>query len=1563
MKNLQRTLLIILLFVFTISASANNDVSAISNSADFFTNNSNPPDDLPSEAMQEVGKAMGAFAALSESGNYTSSLNINDLTQLPVGIRENKSNVEYGIVVTKAKFMSDYAMIDVYARIVTPQQGGANGKKELYFGVEGLKFSYQGDIIGEAKLSMLGNVEIPFNNNEWLLTLEGGTIAKADGGVSTNYKTFAIIDCGGIKELSIKGNIQISRNLLVPVDEKGKLIQGETVKVGDKTVPNRVRGDFSVTASDWNDLLVEINITPFAITAQTQNPDRGYFSFVVSRAILDLSDLHNAPATVFPDYYRQKGYLIDAPETWRGLYVKLLLVRLPEEFKTSNDSTKRLSFEAENMLIDSYGVSGSFSALNVLPFKEGVTSSHNAWAFSVDKIGIDLAASRLRGGYMSGQIQVPGNQYSQGEAQDDSIPNLFGYAGVITEDSYQLAVSVQKPQTFNIFGATGTINPGSTIELKVEKRRFLPKAILYGNLAIHANADTDTDTNNAGTTESDLKTILEFQALTIQTVKPYLTVQYLGAEGEHKLGGLPISINDIFFSTEEGRNESNEEITRTKIGFGITVGLQDNGFSASGGVVIKGEVAHNSNRFSWKYKGFQLSKIVLDNVDIKVATVSGELSLMRNDPEYGNGFKAYLNAKIKGISDNTAVTVNAIFGRKTFRYWGFEGAISGLNIPAGYITLTGFSGGAFYRMRPEGSSISGKAITFTPDSTLNLSLAAGVSGCFQKDDVANFMANFSIMTNAGGGLAQIGFTGEVLVMAKLTDAFPMPFQKMQDKFKQSLGNSILISALRTNSHINSFLDASQVDNYYPTETVKPSTIYGKMAMSYDFNNKIFHATADIYVNTPGGFISGIGQGGRAGWAVMHFASDEWYIHIGSPSDMVGLKMGVAGISVRTGSYFMVGTNIPGSPPPPAKVAEILGTSLEHIDYMGDLNKLGTGKGFAFGTHFSFDTGDMTVAILYARFSAGVGGDIMLKNYGTASCGNTGGGQIGFNGWYANGQAYAYLTGELGVRVKVFSFKKKFPIIKAGAAALFQVKAPNPFWMRGMLGGYYNFLGGLVKGRFKFEMQFGQECDLIEGQQEVLGGIKIIADLSPTENETDVNVFAIPQATFNMNIGEPVQIEEDDGNHTYKVVLDKFVVTDKTKNKEIEGRIEYKENGSVANFISKDILPPFTNLKVAVEVSFMEKKNGVYQVLMVDGAKAVEKAEREFTTGNAPTYIPLENIQYAYPVVEQKNYYTQEGGNGYIRLKRGQPYLFEDNTWTTKSKFVDDSGNQTPSNFAYNAAENEVSFTVPALQKSKNYTFLIAAKTKNQTGNSDTQTVKQTDTYGDSQDATSFEVESRKAQSLIQDGEIERISYTFTTSAFNTLADKINSFNFNTLEGYICSGLSFLQNHISTNEYFDKTELVGSVYTDNAPLIEVTATMEDAFAGKFKSLFYNNYPVAGITLDRANSTDSNVGIPPARALPVANGYITYLESQNGNPMLKTVFPYNYDVFRYYRADWYDITSKAANMYANGNTSPKIAELTMSSFGIIPAGTYTVNVKYRMPGNKAGTQKTVNYNFIK
>lgn len=1498
---------------------------------------------------QEIGKATAAFDALEQTGNFTSTINPNELTEFPIGLKENISSVEYSLVVIKAKFTPEYALINVYGRITTPQQGAEGGKKTLFFGAEGIKLSYNGKIIGDAKLSLLGDVSMPFNQNQWMLTLEGGRLNRSNG-ESVNDNTYIVMDCDGIKELSLKGNVQISRNVLVPLDGNGAVLP----EIGSSGIINRVRGDFSMKATDWNDLLVKVSISPFAITSQIKNQNKGYFSFFVNNAVLDLSDLRTDPDVQFPQYYNTHGYLISGTESWRGLYVQTLKIGLPQEFKTEDHIDSRVSFEANNLLIDSYGVSGNFAANNLFPIDRGVTNKENAWRYSLDKIGVDLAASKIVGANLEGTIQLPIQKNN--DNQNTGIPKYLGYKGMITEEEYLISVTTLNDINFDIWSAKATIASGSTIEMRVKNREFLPKAILNGSLAIGANASAADNNNPNEKKDADFKGV-KFQGLTLQTKAPYITVDYFGVEGEQKLANFPASIKDIQVIADG---------SQVSLGFGISVGLQEDRFSATGGMIIRGLITNENNRQRWKYDGFTLTKLGLHKVDIGVAIVTGEFQLMRNDPLYGNGFTAFLKAELTGIKGIT-VSVNAAYGYSTFRYWGFEGSVRGLTIQASALRITGFTGGAFYHMVPDRDmsldpAYADKALVLRPDNTVGLALRAGIFGSIPKENTIDIMAGFNISTNPNGGLANIGFVGEAVVMANLSKLVPGDdMAGLKDKFKEMVGKPAFLDKLK-GKWGTSMLDVADMDKEYPVTENMEGAIRAKLAMNYDFNNSVFHASLDVFVNIANGIIKGIGPNGRAGWAVVHISPDEWYMHIGTPTDMIGLKVGFGNFYLQSGSYFMVGNKIPGSPPPPQEVADILGLQLNDIDYMSSLNALGDGKGFAFGTHLKFDTGDMTALFLYARFQAGLGTDIMLKDYGEAKCSNRGGDQIGINGWYANGQAYVYLQGELGIKIKLWFIKKKIPIIKAGVASLLQAKGPNPFWVRGYLGGYYNLLGGMIKGKFRFKMEFGEECVLENSS--VLGGMKIISDLTPKKDETDVDVFAIPQATFAVRVNEPIVIPEDDGDHTYKVVVDKMTIID-DQGKEIKGIVEYAPSKDVANFISEDILPPNKTLKAVTQVSFMEKKNGMYEVVMADGQKAIEIEERVFTTGGSPNVIPLQNIQYAYPVPEQENYYTGESSKGYIKLKRGQDYLFDDPNWNTVTAFAAES--PTESDFSYNTNDNTVNFSTPNLGKEKEYTFALIAKNKN--GNSDAggnQTVEQTVKNEENQDDSGVSVttEVKKAQSLSKNGEIERLAFVFRTSKYNTFADKMSGLRFNPLWIRVSSDVVTLQNNMNADEYFDAVEISGSKYTDNLPLINLTAMMDDSFANKFKGLIYNNYPFDELTLNRAENEDDTTGIPPVKAFPVFTSYLQYLGNEKGNGFLKQTFPFKYDLFSYYKSDWYELISKAASKYvgAPANTRPALINtLLQSTYGVIPETKYNVKAKYILPGNKSGTEKQINYEF--
>ncbi len=1495
-------------------------------------------------------EAKASFKEIDSTGRWISSFGNENIQVLPVGVKHTINEVEYQLGFTSAQFTKDYMELTVFARVLLPQTDERGAPIELFFGANNVKLSHQGGIIGEANLVLLGDMFIPFNAGNWLLILKGGFDYKTGNTINRTYVT---IDCDGVKELGIEGEVQFSRNMIVPVAANGELLpETTTYKNGDDEsiqIPNRVRGAFRAVASDWNDLLVNIDLSPFVLASQ---PDK--FMFSVNNAVFDFSDIRTENVN-FPQYYYDNGLLQPNENAWRGVYVQSLQVGMPKEFltKESMNRQERVSFEAANLLIDSYGVSGYFSASNLIPLSSGRTSKQKAWAYSVDKIGVELASSRLIAADFEGRVLLPISK--EGNAQTTSPDKKLGlaYAGLISEDTYSLTVATTEALQFDVFKAKAELSPNSAIELTVKDGAFRPKAILNGRMAINASqkeslaneGDTYTTTSDDGKETEHMVQFkgIEFQNLVLQTESPIIDVDYLGYKDEVKLANFPVSIGYLEFMSNE---------YEAGIEFDLNINLmsaKDKGFAANTRLGIFGKYSEEQYKQRWKFDRLALSEIDI-NVDMGAVQLKGSLLLMDDDPVYGDGFSADIEGTFGAFGP---LTCKAIFGRKDFRYWYVDGAVHGLKIQVGPLQVSGFAGGAFYKMtrRPNaGPDFSPSGLSYIPNEKSSLGVKSMLFASIGDENAIAVGAGFEIEFNRHFGVNRLGLFGEAQVMKAFN--FPNPVAKLQDKLSKMVDNELLQGVMEDKTAMT-FLDKS-TDIYEP-EIVGEASISAKMGMEFDFVNKSFHATLDIYVNVPGGVIQGRASGGRAGWGVVHVSPDEWYVHMGTPTDRLGLKMGVGPASLETGGYFMVGDRIPGSPPPPPEVAEILGVEVATLDYMRDMNALGEGRGFAFGSDFKVDTGDINFLILYARFQAGVGFDIMVKDYGEARCVNTGD-QVGINGWYANGQAYAYLQGELGINIKLFFVRKKIPIIKGGAAILLQGKGPNPFWFRGYAAGYYDLLGGLVKGSFRLKVTIGEECELDNASP--LGGIKMITDLTPKDGKGDVDVFAAPQAAFAMRVNEPIVIPEDDGDKHYKVILEQFAITDAT-GKEIKGTLEWGRMNDRATFISDDILPPDTPLKVTVSVSFQERVNGVYQTILEDGQKAIEKEERSFTTGGAPDHIPLHNIQYAYPVVEQQFVYKDEHPTGYIQLQRGQDYLFDAAQWESRVKVVDATGAFSEAAFGYQTGANKVTYTLPKLKKETAYGVSIISKTKS--GTTGTTPTTQTDTqdYGDD---NTVEIRKNTAENVLKEGEIERLSYAFKTSKHATFAKKLKAISVNSHNvGKINSDVIFLFNRAVSYEGFDLVELVGNKYSEHIPLISQEAMLQDTYFTKdINPVLYASYPVGG-KYAITRRTVEDLGVPPKRALPIETDYITSLENDVNLGMIQTHFPYRYNLPRIYKEDFVDLQDQVYSDFVGGiiSASHPAMSLTDASYYFMRYGTYEVLFQYRLPGGIKGSSARIDY----
>lgn len=1475
--------------------------------------------------QEEQREAVNTFYKLDQSNNYTESLTYADMNVLPMGILRTVGNMEVTIAVSDIIWHTTHSELTLFARVKIPQHG--TNDKLLFFGANGIKFSHNGDIIGDATLVLMGDVSIPINGNTAALTLKGRFDSNTGRG---NELTYVSVDCQGFREMGITADVEFPESMMSPIDSAGH-VKGNA----------RVKGSFQTVIKDWNDILVGITLPPFQLTGLDG------FIFTMQDAVFDFSDLRNDPAIVYPEGYQMNYMIPGSPNLWRGVYIRNLSVTLPEQF-AKREGKQRVSFVAQNMLIDNNGVSGLFGATGILPIDQG---SAAGWRFSVDAFAIALEANRLTEANFSGLIGLPVAEKSN-----------LAYDAIITADNeYQLRVKSIDSTRFDVFNAQAELLPNSYVILKVVDKQFKPEAMLHGSLKLAARVGSN-GSDTSGNKVAQFNGI-EFRSLHLKTEAPRFTAEYFGYRGEIKMMNFPVSINKI------GLRSTGDEVT---LAIGINVTLSENLFAGSTTLELVGNLKEERTSEGeiksqqWKYSRLNISNIVVDATIAEVFTIKGGLTILNNDPIYGDGYAGDVQLTFNKVLKGLDVKTRAMFGYNKFRYWFVDAKVKlpGPGINVGPITLTGFAGGASNRMKPMGAEVlaSPTGVTYRPDSLTGFGIKSGVLFNVGSDKTLNGEASFEIGFNRHGGLSYAGFYGFAQFIGTIPGAENIEkfvgdkFKKINEKVQEFCNNNpALVQTLEKLKQYE--------PNKVPELTFEPTVTPGKdgfsaaLGIQYDFNQQSLHATFDLYVNAISGLVRGTASGNRAGWAVLHIDPSEWYMHLGTPTDRLGIKMGIGNIvNVETGSYLMAGHRIPGSPPPPKQVADILGVDLQQLDYMRDLNALGEGRGFAFGSSLSVRTGDITFLILYANFQAGLGFDIMLKDYRDMQCEGRSG-KLGFDGWYANGQAYAYLQGELGVKVNLWFLKAKIPIIRGAAAALLQAQLPNPAYFKGYMGVRFSVLGGLVSGNCRFKLTVGEKCELV-----VPGGspldFRMISDLTPEDKSDDVDVFAVPQAAFTMRVDAPFDVEDDQGIKTYRVHLNEFVVLD--SGKALSGKVVWTNNKDAASFYSDEVLPPNKTLKALVRVGF-EQWNGLKWVTVyTSGKKAEEFLDVTFGTGTAPTSIPIQNIQYAYPVLDQQFFLKDESKSGYVKLKRGQSYLFDEN-YTYEIQVTGNNGIKQSIPFSYSAGENKLHYTLQQLENRQSYSIDVVSFTKNAT-QQDAAITEQNETI--SEGDNTIQVTTRQANDVVRSdvGKV-LLTYNFTTSAYNSFEEKISFIKKGSaIAGRLSSDVINLQYAITEGEPFELTELSGTMYSDNQPLIFAEALLTDQYyQDDIYPVVYKDYPIGGLVFTRDTTS---LGAPPVKALPISTAYLTEVESNNYLGIARQRFPYIYNLPMIYKQDFIDMQSKVVNRYLGTPEQSRYNHIISGYYKFIRSGNYKVKLGYRLPDGARGTAAEFEYyNFIK
>lgn len=1415
--------------------------------------------------------------------------------KLPVGIGGENSG-QPPVIIDSIRFLPDHAEVTAYLVVQLP-----GSERELMFAASSIPISRKGGLVGTARLELV---------NDQVLNLFGDSTSV----IIKSGKTFAEFDCNGFKRLGIGADIVLSPKLVKENPD------------GTQNLLERVRGHFEAQGSDLNDIIATVTIDPFQV--------RGVkgVTFSVQDAVIDLSDLHNSAGMVFPAEYNQL-YGQEDIALWRGFYIRSFTVTLPPEIKDRKENGRRKSFAVRNAIIDEKGFSGAITAPYLIPLEDGDMSG---WAFSIEELTLGFVANQLKSGSLAGRINVP--------ITGDTT--AFGYSAIFHPGKeYVFTVRPGKEVNFNIFKAADVhLASSSFLEVAVRDSRFVVAANLTGKLSI-AGGFKGEDQKSDKSSKLSIPD-LEFEQLVLSTEAPYIhsgTFALTGG-GLPKLGGYGLSIDHIRF-VKDGDDRG--------IGFDVQLNLmgENNAFAASAGLAVLGKITRDDNgRHHYRYSRTKITSITID-VDQGPFALHGSLIFFNGHEIYGDGFRGDIEAKLKVSrgSGGFRIAATALFGNvNSNRYWyadvlvEFPGAIP--IFPP--VVAKGFGGGLYYGVKQIGATESGvgyelgttpTGVIYKPDINAGLGIKASISFALANEKVMNGNIGFEMAFNRSGGLARITFRGQCNV---ITAPMPGVLEKIKAQYPALIKNSAA---------------ADKVPGLGGGDADASGQISVNVLIDADFENSTLYSNIKAYVNVIGGALKGGGPNGLAGEGVMYAGPDGWYMHIGTPDNPISIN--ILGLA-KAHSYFMVGKDLPGSPPPPPQVSDILGGM--DLDYMRDMNALGKGSGFAFGAGLDFDTGDMTFLMFYARLSAGLGFDVMLKNYGTQIRCEGSNGPVGVNGWYANGQVYAYFQGKIGIKVRLpFKGKVKVNILDLGAAVVLQAKLPNPTWMRGVVGGKFSVLGGLVKGNCRFEVTLGKECKLVDQNVFAEAGVQVIADATPGSGEGDVDIFNTPQVVFNMPVGKIFTITDDANKvYTFRARLEYFNVREKGQN--VPGNMEWNEDNTVVAMMTPDVLTPNTTFRLTARISFEQNQNGSWTPYMVDGKPYAEEVDHEFTTGKGPDVIPDSRVSYTYPIRKQLNYYQQESRQGYIWLTQGIPYMFKPaEGYKQVARITPEGGSPVNFDFTYNSGR--IQFSMPqGLVNDKPYTLQLVNVPLSD-NNSIDRNVQTQETSVSSGDAGDISVQTKEAAGSIS-SVVEKVFYqiSFRSSRYNTFSEKIDKLGLNYAFSWpLANGISELGYVITNTELFDAQEVDAQ---GNSQVLQFEALLDDNswYQQHIYPYVYKGYPVSPyIQIDWRNT--GTMGAPPVKAIYIRQqpkGLVLETNSP-GQFAGRSTFVYN---LPYYMAwDFMNVQNKVVNSILPplqlSLTDEQKAIITRP-FTPITTGTYKFNIKYVLPGSNVVTSvKTI------
>ena len=1447
------------------------------------------------EYIGDVHRAHYLDAIIKSRSSRTIAINDPDPNSLlPIEFTKVIASREHTILLDKITFSTQGASLDAYMILEVPSTGD-----KLVFRALNISFGPTGTQ-STSTLHLLTDVQIRLNNAA-RLTLKG------------TEDTFISWDCDGFAGMGIDAQIEFCRKYLIPLDQQ---------TLGVMPDPDMVTGQFKTTMPSWGEVIVDIDITPFAIAKYTK------IKWQIHDAKLDFSDTQNSSGMVFPPGYESPFVTNGVPSPlWKGFYLGELSVTVSDSLTgvaqqgtgNQNNNNSGTTFSVQNVIIDDMGVSGVFEVSPILDINKG---NLGGWAFSIDTMGFEVMANQVKGAGFNGLIHIPIVKSASNETDTIQAADCLRYTAIIQPDDHFLFSVAPAGDDYQVpmWKSDIYFDNSSFIDIEYAGGQFKTKATLTGKI----NMDGDFGNGKSAKVDS-----IRFQNVVLSNTAPYFKTGFWSfPDLENELGGFKFSLNDINL-------KGNSTGTQVDLEFDVLLGLvgDDVGVTAEGGFKLEGEMEMVGTRQKWKYKDFNINTLFLQASFPGVKNVAGQLSFYEEHPTYGSGFRGQVNMEVKGV--DAVIGAVAQFGKKpkpnapteNYKYFFIDAMVNfDEGIGPGALKIKGFGGGVYYHMNRPGNSFASlpqnptptitlpsalgqslSGIIYSPDITKGLGLKATVALATKKDKAFNANASFEILYNSAdsdaNGVSDIWFYGNFKIMDEINVGAAPLFDAAGGKPQNG------------------------------------SAVSGYIDIHYNFNAKTLDANFEVFANVAN-VIVGVGDNDRFGWGEFYSGPDKWFLNLGTPSNRNGLKLVVGGATFATlTTYLDLGTGIPEMPPLPPLVTQLTGVG---NGFMANESTRATGNGFAFGADLAINTGELDFLIFYAQFQAGIGFDLMMQDYGDAYCAQTGM-PLGIGGFYASGQAYAYVQGDIGVKVKIFGQTKKYPILSIGAAAVLQAKLPMPFWAKGTVGGQYSVCGGLVSGSCQFEVEVGESCQIIGGSDPV-SDVTVIMAATPMELATEIPTIFTPTVTFNVPVEEVFEMNNLQGTTvSYFVNLDYArLIHNGTL---LPGEIKYSSDKTFMEYVPFDMLP--ANDSIIFEI----------KVTVQNGNEIINTEERSYTfyTGDGLDNIPADNVVASYPTNGQFNFYKEEysAHKGYVQLRLGQPDLFQQGGGSSgvSKGFLslpggvdNNSDNGDPNGLKAILYQNgQVLSTLPAeyIESSKKIEFSLPPSVL---GNKE---IYKIEIKYPSEDDPLFVTH-------------------FRTSEYNRLSDKINAYE----AGAVFTAAGYLRS--PSIEPFDKVETRGVDNSD--PLIQFTGDIATSswYNGTVKNLTYAHFPRTHPYKVELLRQVEVLGSPPNKAVFYNAGFSFITEdhySTNTYPVewetpLTNKVGIRYQVDKIMAQDLEDIKTQidfyALNLidgYDPDMGEPSLSDLMPDYYANayeytgdleMPAGSYKINVKYTLPG---------------